>query len=54
MKTLRTKDQVEICELYSDRFAVIELAQMYNVSTYQVQATLQKYNVHIRTEAERI
>lgn len=54
MKTLKIKDQVEICELYSDRFAVIEIAQVYDVSTYQVQSVLQKYNVHIRTDEERL
>jgi len=50
MRLLRTKEQVEICEHYEDRFSMIELAQMFDVSVYQIQAVLNKYKVTERTE----
>ena len=50
MRLLKTKDQIEICEQYDERFSVIELAIMHDISEYQVRAVLAKYKVPERTE----
>ena len=50
MRLLRIKEQVELCEYYTDRFSISELAQIYDISEYQVQSILTKYKVPERTE----
>jgi len=50
MRLLRIKEQIEICEQYTDRFSTIELSMMHDVSTFQIDAILTKYKVIRRTE----